>query len=243
VDTLPATACESSARTQCCICGGHEFRSTKVLWPQLIEAWGLAEHEVHDIDRQQGEACMRCGCNLRSIALAGAIRSVLGTGGTLLQAVQQGAAAHLKVLEINEAGGLTPLLRAFGGYEFGAYPEVDMHALPYAEASFDLVVHSDTLEHIADPVLGLAECRRVLRPGGSACFTVPLVAGRMSRSRAGLAPSYHGGPATAAQDYLVHTEFGADAWTYACRAGFTDVRMICHEYPAALALRATTRID
>lgn len=89
-----------------------------------------------------------------------------------------------------------------------------MQALPLEADSFDLILHSDTLEHVPQPLLALAECQRVLRPGGTLCFTIPIIVGRLSRSRAGLPPSYHGGSTTGAVDFMVHTEFGADAWIY-----------------------------
>jgi ubiquinone/menaquinone biosynthesis C-methylase UbiE len=38
--------------------------------------------------------------------------------------------------------------------------------LPYADASMDLVVSSTSFDHWSDQCAGLAECARVLRPGG-----------------------------------------------------------------------------
>lgn len=55
--------------------------------------------------------------------------------------------------------------------------QVDATALPFADASFDLVVCSHVLEHIPDDAKALAEFRRVLAPGGVAVLQVPLALG------------------------------------------------------------------
>ena len=49
----------------------------------------------------------------------------------------------------------------------------DAGALPFADATFDLVVALDVLEHLDDDAAGAGEVRRVLRPGGAAIFFVP----------------------------------------------------------------------
>lgn len=209
-----------------------------VLWPALIEEWNLDPYETAYINRQQGTACAQCGANLRSMALALAITRICGYPGPLGAWVNTEMAARLAVLELNGAGTLTPMLRRLPGHVEAAYPQVDMLAMPFRDGSFDLVLHSDTLEHVPNPVRGLAECRRVLRVGGACCFTVPIVIGRLTRSRDGLPPSYHGAVGARRADYIVRTEYGADAWRHAMEAGFREVRLIRAEYPAALAIVA-----
>lgn len=204
----------------------------------MIDAWQLSNYEADYIDQQQGDTCSTCGANLRSMALAAAIRSHLGTETLLKDLGESGEVDTLATLEINEAGTLTPHLRSFPGYGYAAYPDVDIHDLPYPDNTFDLVVHSDTLEHVVNPAHALGECRRVLRPGGALCFTVPVVVGRMTRNRDGLKPSYHGSPHERRADYLVHTEFGADVWTFLFAAGFAQVSINAVKYPAALGLLA-----
>jgi SAM-dependent methyltransferase len=224
--------------TRCTVCGGVEFRRTDVLWPALIREWQLSESETEYINRQQGKYCTTCQSNLRSIALANGIRDFLGTTSHLVQAASSPEYQQVRLLEINEAYSLTPLLRRFAAYTFASHPQVDMHALPYPDKTFDLVVHSDTLEHVDNPVHALSECRRVLRNGGALCFTAPMVVGRMSRSRQGLPKSYHGTANMTSDDYSVKTEFGADLWTYVLEAGFDKVTIHPVEFPAAQAITA-----
>jgi SAM-dependent methyltransferase len=48
-------------------------------------------------------------------------------------------------------------------------------ALPFADASFDEVLNTQVLEHLAEPAASLAELHRILRPGGRLWLTAPLV--------------------------------------------------------------------
>jgi ubiquinone/menaquinone biosynthesis C-methylase UbiE len=137
--------------------------------------------------------------------LAEALLGAAGGTGTLLEFVETSAAANLEVLEINQAGSLNPVLARLPRHRLASYPAVDMQAMPYPDGSFDLVVHSDTLEHVLDPLRALSECRRVLRPTGALCFTVPVIVGRLTRSCAGRQPSFHGMPAAESEDLHVHT--------------------------------------
>ena len=45
--------------------------------------------------------------------------------------------------------------------------------LPFPDGCFDVVVSSEVIEHIPDPLLGVAELYRVLSPGGVLVLTTP----------------------------------------------------------------------
>lgn len=222
----------------CAVCGACEFSYQAVLWPELIEEWELLPEEVAYINRQQGLQCTRCGNNLRSIALADAIVKAYEFDGFLCDFIQSAKSRSIKILEINEAGGLTPTLAQLPHHQCIHFPQANMMSLGFDHNTFDLVIHSDTLEHITDPYKGLEECRRVLTPKGKCIFTVPLIVNRLSRSRKSLKPSYHGDPAQKRNDYIVLTEFGADFWSYPLKAGFKSVNIHAYEYPAAIAIEA-----
>jgi SAM-dependent methyltransferase len=227
-----------AAPGQCDVCGHPAFEHTRVLWDELVSAWELSDEEAAYIDAQQGVHCAQCGSNLRSIALARALMRVRGFDGLLTAFVQDGAQSGLRLLELNEAGTLHPLLKLLPGHRLMSYPEVDMMHLPLADASCDVVIHSDTLEHVPDPARGLEECRRVLAPAGALVFTVPTVIGRLTRGRAGLPPSYHGAEHMADGHMLVHTEFGADVWAMVLTAGFASCELVPFAFPAGLAIVA-----
>ncbi|HEX7722292.1 MAG TPA: methyltransferase domain-containing protein [Pyrinomonadaceae bacterium] len=88
-----------------------------------------------------------------------------GTGANLQMLAQHGAAEGVDVsneaLEFCRARGLSKV------------KEGAAEALPYEDASFDLVTGLDVVEHLDDDVAGLKEMRRVLRPRGRALLFVP----------------------------------------------------------------------
>jgi SAM-dependent methyltransferase len=169
------------------------------------------------------------------MALAWALVTTFQGSGTLAD-LMAGPGAVLRILEVNEAGALTPFLSRAPGHRLVKYPEVDLHALPFPDGSFDLVVHSETLEHLERPVRALAECRRVLAAGGICAFTVPMVPGRLTLSREGMPPSFHGNASERDPALAVRTEYGADAWTHVVEAGFTECRIVPYDPPGAIAL-------
>jgi len=220
----------------CPVCGGQEFAESAVLWPELINTWQLSDREVAYVNRQQGFHCKQCFNNLRAMGLAAAILHEYRFQGTLNQFCA--VSDDLDVLEINRAGNLTSFLEKLPFHKLIEYPQFDMLDLKIESESTGLVVHSDTLEHIPNPERALTECKRVLRDDGKCIFTVPIIVDRMTRSRAGLTPSYHGQSLINADDQMVRTEFGSDMWRFVLGAGFSSCEIFSYEYPAALVLIA-----
>jgi len=222
--------------TICPCCGSTSLSESPTLWEKLIQDWQLSDFEVAYINRQQGVNCKRCKVNLRGMAIAYGMMQYANYKGYFKDFVRTRKMHSKKILEINEAAWLTPYFNKIPGHVLANFPEVDMQNMRYPANSFDIVVHSDTLEHVPDPLAGLRECYRVLVPGGYCVFTVPMVIDRLTRSRAGLPPSYHGSENKNSDDYIVQTEFGGDAWKYPILAGFSEVRIFSLEYPSSESL-------
>jgi SAM-dependent methyltransferase len=220
----------------CPVCGGTDFLESTVLWTELINAWQLSEDEIKYINRQQGFHCKQCHNNLRTMALSTAILREFRFQGTLDEFCQ--SAIAIDILEINTAGNLTPFLNKLSSHRLIEYPQFDMLNLDIESESVDLTIHSDTLEHVPNPERALSECYRVLRSDGKCIFTVPVIVNRMTRSRVGLSPSYHGQSGVPSDDQVVCTEFGADVWQTVLKAGFSACEIFSLEYPAALVMIA-----
>src|SRR5262249_29356019 len=73
---------------------------------------------------------------------------------------------------------------------------IDGTCMPFADASFDLVVIIDLLEHVHDDAACVGEIARILRPGGDLVVNTPHAKSRsllrMVRSRLGLTDEWHG---------------------------------------------------
>jgi SAM-dependent methyltransferase len=54
------------------------------------------------------------------------------------------------------------------------FARVNAECLPFRDARFDVVVCFETVEHLENPMRFLAECRRVLRPGGLLLCSTPM---------------------------------------------------------------------
>lgn len=104
----------------------------------------------------------------------------------------------------------------------------NLEKLTFADASIDLHITQDVLEHIFDPAATFREIARTLRPGGMHIWTVPLVNqerptevcakrgpdGRVEHLRE---PEYHGNPISN-QGSLVTHHWGYDICEFVFRA-------------------------
>ncbi len=58
---------------------------------------------------------------------------------------------------------------------YGPQDVVSDEFLPFADEAFDLILFTEAFHYVTEPERGVAELRRVLRPGGTLVLTVPLV--------------------------------------------------------------------
>jgi len=107
----------------------------------------------------------------------------------------------------------------------------DVQELSFPSSSFDLAVSCEVFEHVPDPVRGLREIFRVLRPGGELILTVPFAALDVkSTTRAAiedgslkcyLPEERHGDPLKE-EGSLVFTDFAWDLFDRLREAGFVE---------------------
>jgi len=119
--------------------------------------------------------CVQCRANLRYEMLAEYLRGAFP------------AIASMDVLELDFSSPLRGLLSQARSYTRSFYRKglapgsvredgsvcQDITNLTFADASLDLIVSSDVLEHVIEAADAFRETARVLRPGGEHVFTVP----------------------------------------------------------------------
>jgi len=208
-----------------------------VLPRELVEELGDASL-VAAFARRESLFCRACGSNLRVRRIA---ETLLGhyaqSASSLAELVREPRFGEIELAELNAAGALHPFLATHPRLTYAEYPDEDLRKLSYADGSFDLLLTSDTLEHVPDPRRALRESRRVLRPGGRHVFTVPLVPSRprtlvRARDEPGgtvhlVRPQHHGrGSGIFAlltrrhDDLLAYTDFALDLLDELRAAGF-----------------------
>jgi SAM-dependent methyltransferase len=234
----------------CAVCGRFAVMlyRRRIIPQRLIELWQITPRLAEAVARKESCSCSHCGANLRARRLARALLSLYPVGipptpaPSLARWVDHPESRSLRIAEINRIDGLhEQLLRrpnaSSSDFHPGARPgelvdgvrSEDLMRLTYPDASFDVVVTSETLEHVPDLGAALSEIRRVLVPGGRHLFTIPqLPHVPRTFARSIILPDgssedrapricHPGGDV----GYPVFTEFGADVSDVFERAGFT----------------------
>lgn len=188
-------------------------------------------------DDEAAIRCVRCAASTVHLAMGLAIRETLPD------------LANTDVCEFSARGPLTDWLRGHSGsiacseyFPDGAPGELrdgvrceDMQRLSYAAASFDLLTHTEVLEHVPNDRRALRECLRVLRPGGIMLFTVPIHAGETTVERAELdsgggirhlqPPLFHNDPLRD-EGILAFRDYRRDILQRLREAGFADATLL-----------------
>lgn len=229
---------EASLRV-CPVCGGDGFRMFENLSPALIEEWGLTPAEAHYINLQQGLTCTDCNSSLRVMTLAAALCEHFDFPKHFSELCSADSPIYTRsILEMNPAGSLTHFLSKLPNHKCVCYPEIDLQRLPFPDESFDVILHSDTLEHVEDSPKALRECYRVLKPKAILAYTIPIVHGRLTIKRLGLKDSFHGPHDERPSDMKVVSEYGADFYKEIFRAGFSKTTLFSLRFPASVAIIA-----
>jgi SAM-dependent methyltransferase len=135
---------------------GYEDEFVHAGGPKYMRRWA---HRVRKC-RRQIQACLEFAPRARALLDVGCSTGyVLGAAQSLgLQAMGLDFSRHAAQHCLGRG------YRAVQG---------ELGALPFASASFDIVMLKAVLEHIPDPMRGLQEAARVLKPGGVVFVVVP----------------------------------------------------------------------
>lgn len=216
-------------RGHCSVCGADTrfVLNSWILPPTAAAEWGA--EWVEPFARRETLLCVRCSSSLRVRRLADVLLEHYADRATSVAAlVEEPGFRALDIAEINAVGEMHAFLAGLTGLLHSEYGEggEDIQHLSYPDGSFDLVLTSETLEHVPDWRRAVAETHRVLRPGGRHVFTIPLVPTR-GRTEDVSARGWHHGRGTGVfrlvgprGDMLVHTAFGHDLLDELRAAGF-----------------------
>jgi O-antigen biosynthesis protein len=223
---------------QCVVCGRESmFRfDPTIITPQLREAWGISDRLVEAFNRKESMFCGSCGSSLRVRRLAAVLVQTFAESGGLscksfAELLENKEFRNLKIAEINACGGLHSYLKdhpnlSYSEWVCDATPGEmrdgvrceDLQCLTYPDNYFDIILTSETLEHVPDPGKAWQEISRTLKDGGYHIFTIPVLLSQPTTVRRAnfvngkrenfLAPAYHG--AWGSENMFVYTDFGMD---------------------------------
>ena len=207
-----------------------------------------------------GVRCARCAASAIHLVMGWALRDRVPdlAGRDVCEFSARGPLAEF----LKRTAKTAALSEYFADVEPGTYLDgvrcEDVQRLTYADASFDVVTHTEVLEHVPDDARAFAELHRVLRPGGTMLFTVPLYGGYPTIERARLRggaiehfmePAYHIDPLRGA-GILAFRDYGLDIVERLRAAGFAEASVVASkrripwlgDFPVILAKKSAKDI-
>jgi len=155
---------------------------------KLAHPWDNSDAFKRGLVAREAEICALCGANFRMRVQASVALHTLGLPGVgaLIEALRtrrELAIYETATRNVFRAQALESVANyvtseyldgAQPGSRVGGVLHQDLERLTFADESFDLVLTSEVLEHVADLGRALSEIQRVLKPGGSHVFTIPV---------------------------------------------------------------------
>jgi len=223
----------------CFVCGAidQQWQMNSTITDDLAQSWQLTKLQRQQLDRRESSFCPKCGNSLLNRSLAQAIvnQIQLPKVYSLIEWIKRANRKGIRVAEINSCGKLHLSLRKISRLYYSEFNldrnklsfwqklrtprHEDITKLSYHDNTFDLVLHSEVLEHVCDSHQALLECRRILKPNGICLFTTPLIPKRKTKKCVDQNPenkeiiyqknpSFHSGDNK--KNNLVWWEFGGD---------------------------------
>lgn len=195
----------------CSVCGEicHWWWFAEIINVSLQAAWKLSDQEKLYFDLRESLFCPFCNSSMRSRLLADMILRTFNLPDISLNDwVKLPVSQKLSVAEVSQAGNLHEYLNQLQNLSYSENdsndPNIalqDLTKLSYLDNSFDLLIHSEVIEHIADFESALKESLRVINQSGCVIFTTPVLWSRNSLQVADkingeivshATPSFHG---------------------------------------------------
>lgn len=141
--------------------------------------------------RRESLNCRGCGAPMRIRTLAAGLLDVMadrfGVQADTIEQLARAWPAGVRVLDTDVHSLINKRLAGLPGYVQSVYMDdkangeqvedgvfnVDLQAVPFPDAEFDLIITSEVMEHVRWPEVAHREIRRCLKPGGTYLFTVP----------------------------------------------------------------------
>ena len=140
--------------------------SVRLFWDGVADEYGEENERVESIHTQRFREA------LRRLKLRPGMKvlNVWSRTGSAVSYVRKACADIAIVNAELSRGMLSQAARLHPGENF---VQSSLHELPFGTSVFDTVLSLETLEHVPDPLLFLAEIRRVLVPGGDLVMSLP----------------------------------------------------------------------